>query len=410
MSITKKQVRKKARMSKKMPKGAEKLAEVLMKVSPQKRKKVMSTLSASARKVVQAKLHVKLRENVIKENVMKYHQIREHYNKLHPHYKRLSPLHKTIIKQITSNPASEEAKRLAFIERKSEELYYYYKSRGKKSASPPKFFNDIDTTDRHLIVMKADHKYDIFSKYVYFFKNHRIDEEPSLGVAPGERRFFEEARMQKFGKEPEEETRAFIPGTFADKLDNLLHDTSFLKTLGNGEVTKGGMRIRELVKEKWYRKSNLSELDITALTRLGYVESVRNVWDFNNQLTPVIAFNQKGFAKESLHHFSKAYFTREIIPSTMIREKIHGTEKVVDAAIPKSNKGRIAIEFQETNTLSYQKVVDKVEPICAAYNFLLIVCKEDEKSKYSRVLSNKVFVLNNREFVQLLHEIKKELS
>lgn len=397
-------------MSKKRTKGAEKLVEALTKVSLQKRKQVLSSLSPKLRKAVSTRLYVKIREHAIKEKVMKYHQIREHYDKSHPHYKRLSPLHKAIIKQITSNPASEETKKMAFIERKSEELYYYYKSRSKKSASPPKFFNDIDTTDRHLIVMKADHKYDIFSKYSYFFKNHRIDEEPSLGVPPTERRFFEEARMERFGKEPEVETRTYVKGKLSEKIDSLLHDTTFLKLLGEGSIAKGTSKVRELMKEKWYRKSKLSDLEVTALKRLGYVESVRNVWDFDNQLTPIIAYDEKGFVKESLHHFSKAYFVKEIIPSTTIRAKIPGTERVVDAVIPKSKKGKIAIEFQETNTLSSQKILDKVQPITANYDVLCIVCKEDEKSKYSSVLSNKVFVLNNKEFVELVKDIVTEIE
>ena len=397
-------------MPKEKAKGIDKLVEALIGVAPDKRKEVLSALKESTRKIVERRLHIKDKEKLLEEKISKSYHYHEHYKKTHKDYGRLSAFHKKILGTMIKGNSFIEAKKKVVLEQKSDELYSYYKSRGKKTGVPPAFFKDMDTTDRHLVVMQADQKFDAFAKYQYFFKKHKLDEEPSFGVPPSEMRFFMDAKIEHMGKGPVEEVKIHEKGTKEELKQKLLKDAEFVKLLGNGDMKKGTEKIKELTRENWYRKSALSDLEVVALKRMGYIESQKNVWDFENSLSSIVAYNSRGFTKESLHHFSKAYFARELIPTIIIRQKIPGTDKEVDAAIPTSKKGKVAIEFQESHTLGPQKVIEKVKPITENFDNLIIVCKEDEKEKYAHVRSNKVFVLNNKEFVDFIKEIAPELS
>ncbi len=375
--------------------------------------KVLNNLSYGKRKAVEKKLYLIRKEKAVEKAVAKNHTQLEHFDKAHPDYKRLSKVHKHAHALLLSRKEKTRKKHERFLEQKSEELYNYFKKRNRKTGSSPDFFKGFSPIDRHEVVMLAEEKFELFYKHKKFFMKHDADEEPPGGVPTPEKRFFMEAQQEKrqgntIAKQVEEKIAVPVRKSVADKNSikkELLKDTAFLTELGNGTKKKGADKLNELTKQDWHRREGLSKKEFEALKRMGYVESSKNVYDFGNNLQAVVAYKHGGFSNESLHHFSKAYFTKEIIPETIIKEKIPGTNKEIDAVIPLPKNKRMAVEFQESHKLGTSKVLEKVKPILAQFDLLVIVCAETAKPNYAHVESDKVHILNNKEFQDFIRSL-----
>ena len=114
--------------------------------------------------------------------------------------------------------------------------------------------------------------------------------------------------------------------------------------------------------------------------------------------------------RESLHHFSRPYLLKEISPSTQILVKIkdkNNNERIVDAVLSGENNNKpikIAVEFQQSHKISKEEIEEKITPIVEKFDFLIIVSSEDYIKQYEKFRSDKVFVVNNVGFKDILKQ------
>ena len=195
---------------------------------------------------------------------------------------------------------------------------------------------------------------------------------------------------------------------------------SIKTTMNKIRDAKEKEHIKQLIKKPWYRKSELSNKEIDMLKRIGYQESDKPhpVYDFDSKLVACVGYKEGGFRtksnykdmRESLHHFSRPYLLKEISPSTQILVKIkdkNNNERIVDAVLSGENNNKpikIAVEFQQSHKISKEEIEEKITPIVEKFDFLIIVSSEDYITQYEKFRSDKVFVVNNVGFKDILKQ------
>ena len=173
-----------------------------------------------------------------------------------------------------------------------------------------------------------------------------------------------------------------------------------------------------LLKVSWHRKENLTEGQIKLLRKVGYQESdgSHKVYDFEGRLVGCFGYKDGGFRsgknykdiRESLHHFSRPFLLKELSPSTKILESIelgNNKRRIVDAVLTAyegDKEIKIAVEFQESHRISEEEIKGKLTPLIEKFGKVIIVCSTDFRYLYDNFISDKVFVLNNSEFIQFL--------
>ena len=187
----------------------------------------------------------------------------------------------------------------------------------------------------------------------------------------------------------------------------LLKDKKFVKQLGGGDYELGKKKLNTLTKKQWYRKTELNEVEINALRRSGYEESGNNkqVFDFNKTLTSIIAFRSGGFKdkriaddkRESMQHFSKSYFFKEIVSEVEIEPKIEGTKSRPDASITLPNGEQLIFEFQDA-VLSTNDLMIKINSLKPYVDKIYIICKKEDLPIFEKVKGEDIFVTYNKDF------------
>lgn len=195
---------------------------------------------------------------------------------------------------------------------------------------------------------------------------------------------------------------------------------SIKNTLNRIKDVKEKEHIKQRIKKLWYRKSELPNKEIQMLKKMGYQESDKShpVYDFNSKLVACIAYKEGGFRsksnykdpRESIHHFSRPYLLKEISPSTQILVKIkdkNKNERIIDAVLTgedRSKPVKIAVEFQESHNISPEEIEKKINPIVEKFDYLFIVSSDDYIKQYEKFRSDKVFVVNNARFKDVLKQ------
>lgn len=154
------------------------------------------------------------------------------------------------------------------------------------------------------------------------------------------------------------------------------------------------------------------------MAKLGYQSTDKNylVFDFDGKPVACMAYKPEGFKdgryradkRESLHHFSRPFLLKELSKKTKVLVRIsdqEGNERTVDAAIEGKVDGKwstIAVEFQESHKIGFDRVLDKVTPILEKFDKLVIVCQDKYKGLYNKIKTPNIYIVNGFEFKELL--------
>jgi hypothetical protein len=279
----------------------------------------------------------------------------------------------------------------------------YRNSKGKTRKLPytphliPKGMKDVTAE----ISMEAERLFNIWQqmqKHHYFHP-----ESERYGTTHEERMILKRVRILK-KKEEEKEKEPL-----KEKVKQIL-------------IPETRVTAEDLIKKPWYRKNTLNKDQLQILKDLGYQKTDKNhkVYGFDTKLVGCIAFKEGGFKygrynsdkRESLHHFSRPFLLHELSPNTQVLvnvEGIKGEDRTIDAVITyydNNQERKVAVEFQESHSLSVERITEKIKPILAAFDVLIIVCLDKFKKLYNQDKDTKLHVVNNKEFLKLLKEWK----
>ncbi len=405
------------RFSRKVHKRFNKLAQSLIDKTEAEIKHFLAELEIkegeSARKEVEFEINLlKRKRNYLKE-AETFYSNRSNIGRYPKDFKQFPLIKQKAFKRVNARKKAKIKLSEAKIRRNEDVIEKLLRYRIKHTTK--KYSEHLIPKDKSIkgitaeISMEADRLYYIWKR---LYDQHK--ETPyakSYGLSIEEEKILkkiEKGIYPKKGVELIEEEIGPKTGTKAQLKQQLLKNKDLVMKVGNGYYNKGKERINELAKENWHRNI-FNKFEFIALKEMGYEESHKNhrpAYDLNGKIAPVIAYRFGGFKdnttkgdrRESLHHFSKPYFLKEIIPETVIQYQIPGTKHIADAMIPVTKNKKVGIEFQKSLQDKYE-LIKKINYEIDYFDIVIVVCnKQDLEFFNSKIKHEKVFIMYNKQF------------